>query len=234
MLKKHIFKIAKCIGLLLVCLLAGCTDSLIPYSTPTYNCFWGTYGEAQLVSAKLYLPGIDCEYPFDNNMLEWEFPEDISLYDYLSYLQGGIYQYMRDFEITWTTKVYEKKCDVSSDQSQQRKWWFANGIVYDDLHLNYNDIIVNSPLTDPYGSISYQDLEHELVIRLFNITNEDDGSVGTLTWTKNWIGYESSNYQNQDLPWEFYFPTDGVMGTFTPNEGYTRYIYVYNQFGYYN
>lgn len=236
MLSKSYLRLVKSCCLLFASLICGCTDSLPPYiNTPTYGCFWSNSCDAKLDTTVLNLPDANCETPFQNYALEIRFPDDCtSLFEFLTNISNGTFWQLTDFRVTWTTKVFEKKCDDANNQSKQKVWSYIGGATQNDLQLSNGDIIPNSPLTATEGEIRYDELQHELVIEIFNVTNDYDGSQGILTWKKTWIGYQESVYQGQDLPWIFNFPTQGLTATYTVQNGYPRYIYVHNQFDYYN
>ena len=206
-------------------LLQNCrvVDNVIPPSPPTYSCIWQDLCHVQFNSVQFNLPGVDCTTPFSNFLMSMHNPYT-SCHD----LVDNLGSYHNDsIQINWTTSVVDKEC-ISGTEPRITRTYNLHNFNHD---WQYYDYIREAPLINAGYDINYSDLKHELTIQIFGVTNEFDNSQGRITWTKTWIGNNSpSNYNSSNNTWNFEFPSGGVKGTYTPDAGSPRHIYVHDQF----
>lgn len=209
----------------------GCTPDrifeLLPSPTPTYRCYWPGHIAAHLINAELDIPNSGCSPAFINNDIAYIFPSQ-SFYDVM---ESGLFYDESYWQLTWDVSVYDKTCESDEFSHATQRMVLTQSDI--GSRFCYGDVIEESPLIDTLQNVLVDDIKHQLTFQLFKVVNQDDHSVGTITWTKTWKGQDSSMFIPSHNTWEFYFPTTAMIGTYYSTEqGYTRYIYVYNQFEY--
>lgn len=218
-------------SIILSCFAAGCTvpdiTSIGLQAITSYSCTWSNSANAYFIDPELTLPDITCPEPFYNAELYYNYPAN-SFYELITM---NVVNTEPAYTLTWTASVSTKTCSASSYPSQtlvftQNDYW---GRLF---RPSNEDMIECAPLIQGF-EITADDIKHELVFQLTGVTNTFDNSIGTITWTKTWEGQNEADFT--DAPynvWEFYFGSEPLKGTYTPNAGYPRYIYMYNQFVY--
>ena len=220
-----------CLSCLCV-IMFGCED-ILPYTPPTYSCMW-TSGDwvAQFANVSMELPGVECD--FNNTSLNLIFPYT-SCYDLQYDAENRGLQYsISGWYSSWETSVYGKTCQDPDVQLVTQYWQPNNFPTHLTYTWDYRDFIENPhSLISGYG-VDTTDLMHKLTIQLYGVENTWNGSTGTLTWTKTWLGFRSSDFIHNEYVWVFYLPYHGWKATFTPYSNYSREIYVHDQFELFN
>ena len=212
-----------------VILLSGCTDSwpLIP-PPQQYSCYWNEQCSAHFIDPILELPDMSCDTVFNNPAISMFFPAS-SFYNLMpdAYLSSTSY-----CSFIWTASVYMKSCTSNSEPTHQIALTSSNylGRLFQGY---YGDLIDGSPLLNNFAGLTYYDVKHQLTFIIHNVQNILDGSTGTITWKREWLGDNASELESHHTDWYFYFPPYALKGSYSPYHGERRYIYVHNQFQYY-
>ena len=194
-------------------------------SSNSISCRWGDWANAIFLNPELRLPDFTCDEPFENHDIATLFPS-YSFYELLVTEPN--------YMLTWTASVYGKTCDTHlSNSHESQQMVFTHDDVYGRLYRTTYDWIEVAPLIETNNDIGVNDLKHELVFQLYDVTNTLDNSMGTITWTKTWEGQHDASYTDYPISkWEFDFSSEPMIGSYNPKSGYPRAIYVYNQYIY--
>lgn len=233
MQKNIILKVALAAILLLLplfltrCKITDFVMSLI--TTSAYPCTWPNWANAVFVNPLLKLPNSTCDEPFSNHELEVSFPAN-SFYELMI---NNRMVTEPAYTLTWTVSVYEKPCDDSFGSEESKQLIFTQNDFWGRLLRSTYDWIELSPMIAASGDIGVNDLKHQLVFQLTDVINDEDGSSGTITWTRTWQGQNNASYtSNPTSVWNFYFPSEPLIGSFTPKNGFPRKIYINNHYVY--
>ncbi len=216
-------------GSLSICIfMTGCIVDSIP-DTPIYQCEWPNSITAQFINLEFSLPSSNCDNPFFCAALDYVFPQQ-SIYGMMEAIHGY------NFGMQFNSSVYDKVCESESvnplslamkpypQHINQDNYW---------CYLSQNDMLEEVPMVSSLSSLNADDLKHELILQLYNVTNDITDATGTVTWKRTWDGQTASEYFDSLHTWFFYFPPYALKGTFTPYSGNPRYIYYHDHFDYY-
>ena len=179
---------------------------------------WSKDKNAVFDTPKLYTPSsVVSDSRFANKWLE------ISL-DYWSIasLMDDIFTYNigSDFKFMWTVTLTSNK--TCSDPFSQ-----TNSIILDKnnyktwMKNNNIDVLLETPYVSESNGFYPYEHKHEMLFQIFDVKNEYDGQFGTMTWKFSWDGPTISNLDE----WIFFFPKEGIAGTYTPEKLSGMYIY---------
>ena len=217
-----------CIGIVCVTYSIVLTSCDAAQSTPTYDCVWVDSCPAGFKNTTLYEPLYWC----DPSCLEQFFPPEENpyydnMYNLCESVIGG--EIGDSFKLSWITSIYTKLCDSIYPSSISSTLQLDQNNYY--IYLTSNDEIEPTQIVRNGNSINNDDYKNQLVFQIFNVEDPITGGVGTITWSPIWLGVV--NTDRQYYQWDFYFDNLTCRGTFVPNRGYPRYIYVNNDFDYY-
>ena len=205
-------------------MLSACDSSAIPVAPN--GCVWVHDSIYVHFNHPIFIfSGEDCKLDFE----KYNFGVSNQIY--------GVYNFMHEMagnpdvsscNLTWLSSISTKKCDsYNLDANNDR--------VQLDL-TNYTSTLYSTDVLEPAPIVRYEcqmlpkDYKHQLIIQIPGISNMIDGSTGTLTWLNTWLGETDSYYFSANHRWEFDCPPLGMTATYTPDLGYLREVYVYNQF----
>ena len=205
-------------------MLSACDSSAIPVAPN--GCVW--------VHDSIY---VHFNHPIFN------FPEEVCKLDFEKYNFGvsnqiyGVYNFMHEMagnpdvsscNLTWLSSISTKKCDsYNLDANNDRVQLDLTNYT---SNLYSTDILEPAPIVRNDCHMLPKDYKHQLIIQIPGISNMIDGSTGTLTFLNTWLGETDSYYFSANHRWEFDCPSQGMTATYTPDLGYLREVYVYNQF----
>lgn len=129
-----------------------------------------------------------------------------------------------NISLKWTISLTSNKlCSDPTTQSQNIALNKDNFKSY--LSFVNADIISKTLYVSESDGYTAFDHKHEMVFQIFDVENNKDGKIGTMTWKVSWDQPIVLDYEN----WQFVFPKQGIVGTFSPNSyqsGEKRYIYI--------
>lgn len=187
----------------------------------TYDCKWREDKNAILIDAQLCMPYSDetSGYRFENDWLKmslghWSI---VRLMEEIS--QYGI---GTNFTFKWTvTLASNKTCYDSKGQSKS--------IVLDKdsyksrMRFVHGDVISETPYVSEQELFYPRDHKHELIFQIFDVENTYEKKFGTMTWKITWANGPTMPKEKE---WEFKFPDECIIGTFSPNHFNGRYMYI--------
>lgn len=199
-------------------LLESCGGWSIGYGggSSYYNCNWHNDKNAAFHNVYLLSPE-SC----DNNECRFENPNFInfngfSIYSIFETAQYGYYG--GACELKWDVEIVPAKlCSYGTSQSQSV---ILNNDNYASL-LSSQDVLEGTPYVPESTYIYPDDYKHTFTLQIHNVTNWANNTEGTITWTSSWDTITSVGVYE----WGFTFPGVGLKGTFTPDNGFPRYIY---------
>lgn len=205
-------------------MLSACDSSAIPVEPN--GCVWvndSIYVEFH--HALFKYPSKDCSLDFEKNNLN------------VSDSIEGVYNFMHEMagnpdvsscNLTWLSSIYTKKCDSYNLESNNARIQLDLTNYYSNLYST--DVLEPAPIVRYDCQMLPEDYKHQLIIQIPGVYNGNDGSTGTLTWLNTWLGETDSYYSSVNHGWDFYCPVQGMTATYTPDFGFLREVYVYNQF----
>ena len=168
-------------GALSICL-TGCVVDSIP-DTPIYQCEWPNSITAQFVNPEFSLPSSNCDNPFFNSNLDLIFPQQ-SIYGLIEATHGN------NCSMQFNSSVYDKVCESESVNPQSQAMMPYPQLINQDnywYYLSNNDILEGVPMVSAMtSSLTANDLKHELILQLYNVTNDITDATGTVTWKRTW------------------------------------------------
>ena len=199
-------------------------DQDLEGAIPQYDCIWRDSISLQFIGAMLYAPRYWCDPSVEEQFFFPNPPEDELLSD-------GIYNLFESYHeenpitLSWITSIYTKECkslypSAISDTKQ---------LTQDDYHwrMQANDELHEVAHINSINNIGLADYKHQLVIQMYNV-QALNGLTGTITWSETWLGETESFYTNN--LWQFNCLPYGLLGTFTPDSDYPRWIYIHDHF----
>lgn len=204
-------------------MLSACDSSAVPVE-PT-GCVWVDSISVEFHHAIFNFSGKDCKLDFEKNNISVS-DQIEGVYNFMHEMAGN--SYINSCNLTWLSSIDTKKCD-SSDLDANNARVQLNSINYTST-LYLPDVLEPAPIVRNDCHMHPEDYKHQLIIQIPGISNVIDGSTGTLTWLNTWLGETDSYYSSANHRWDFDCPPSGMTATYTPDLGYLREVYVYNQF----
>lgn len=211
------------------CVITDIVSSLL-FTPTSYPCNWTRSANVYFLNPELRLPDFTCIDPFQNDELSVSFPS----YSFYELMIGNAMYREPYYSLTWTASVHDKTCNNGWNSKPSEQIIFTQDDFWGRFLRSSCDWIEIAPLIQFNEGIGADDIKHELVFKLSNVENTWDGSHGYITWEKTWIGQNYASYDN-NVPekWEFDFSSGPLIGTYHPENGYPRKIYVHDQYIYY-
>lgn len=224
---KRMFRIMLCLPCIILISCDLGIGGLGGYTPPLINCAWTGLNKALFLNVYLLPPCSDgqCDYTFNNNTLNLAM-DCGSMIPLFEQCRCGLIG-NSTCNLKWVVSVIpDQVCTSSTSQAQHISLTESNYMPKLVMYGGGCDAILESPHET---NVSLYDHKHEITIQLYNVTNWDDSSEGTITWHYKW----ASPIVLSDTELEFVLPNNGWMGTYTPIYHISSHRHIYIN-GYYD